>query len=96
MAEGLPPGFPANTVKVRAKRTPVKVKLILRQAQRILTAVSVLHPERLANTIAAIYHASFVEQKEVHTPESLSSILEEILGEGETKEILRMVSIQVV
>lgn len=72
MAEGIPPGFPANTIKV----------------QRALTVVALRHPESLADTLAAIYHASFAEQKEVHTPESLMPIFEKIFGEEGTKEIL--------
>jgi len=72
MAESIPPGFPANTIKV----------------QRVLTLIASLHPERLAGTLAAIYHASFVELKEVHTPEGLMPILEKIFGEEGTKEIL--------
>ncbi|CAD6579152.1 MAG: hypothetical protein ASARMPRED_008973 [Alectoria sarmentosa] len=72
MAEGLPPGFPPNTLKV----------------QRALTVVALRHPERLADTIAAIYHASFTEQKEVHTPENITPIFEKIFGEVGTKEIL--------
>ncbi|KAL9067863.1 MAG: hypothetical protein Q9161_006587 [Pseudevernia consocians] len=88
MAEGIPPGFPANTIKVRFQRNPVNVKLILRQVQRVLTVVAMMYPEKLADTLAAIYHASFAEQKEVHTPESLIPILEEIFGDERTKELL--------
>lgn len=92
MADSRPPGFPANTLKVSIPRI-LEYKLILRQAQRALTAVTILHPEKLADTIAAIYHVSFVAQKEVHTPESLMPILQQIFGEEETKEILIKVSI---
>ena len=66
------------------------------QAQRVLTVVAVHHPEKLADTLAAIYHASFAELKEVHTPEGLVPILETIFGEMETKEILTKVDIEVV
>lgn len=93
LADGHPPGFPANTLKVSIQ-TILGYKLILRQVQRALTAVTILHPGRLADTIAAIYHASFVAQKEVHTPESLMPILQKIFGEEETKEILIKVSIK--
>lgn len=54
------------------------------------------HPEKLADTLAAIYHASFAELKEVHTLEGLMPILETIFGEMETKEILTKVDIEVV
>lgn len=95
MAEGNPPGFPANTIKVRFQRTtPLKVKLILRQVQRALTLVGILHPQRLAETLAAVFHASFAEQKQVHTPESLTPIFEKIFGEEGTKEILTKVGIE--
>lgn len=94
MAESKPPGFPANTIKVRIQRRPLQVKLILRQVQRILTAVATMHPERLADSLAAIYHASFAEQKEVHTPENLMPILKKIFGEEATKEILTRVGIK--
>ncbi|KAF6227130.1 hypothetical protein HO133_008571 [Letharia lupina] len=72
MAEGNPPGFPANTIKV----------------QRALTLVGILHPQRLAESLAAVFHASFAEHRQVHTPESLTPIFEKIFGEEGTKEIL--------
>ena len=95
MAEDVPPGFPANTIKVSIQRS-LEYKLILRKVQRALTAVTILHPERLADALAAIYHASFAEQKEVHTPESLMPILQKIFGEEGTREILTKVSIRVI
>lgn len=94
MAEGIPPGFPANTIKVRIQRTPLMVKLILRQVQRVLTVVAIRHPERLADTLAAIYHASFAEQKEVHTPESLMPIFQKMFGKEETEEIVAKAGIE--
>lgn len=94
MAEGKPPGFPANTIKVRTQRRLLKLKLILWQVQRVLTVVANMRPERLADTLAAIYHASFAEQKEIHTPEGLMPILEKIFGEEGTKEILTKVGIK--
>ncbi len=97
MAESNPPGFPANTIKVRNQMNSLQeIKLIVRQVQRVLTLIASLHPERLAGTLAAIYHASFVELKEVHTPEGLMPILEKIFGEEGTKEILTKVGIVVV
>ena len=53
-----------------------------------------LHPERLVDTLAAIYHASFAEQKEVHSPENLMPIFDKIYGKERTKEILTKVSIE--
>lgn len=58
--------------------------------------MTILHPERLADTLAAIYHASFAEQKEVHTPERFVPIFEKIFGTEETKEILTKVDIRMV
>lgn len=60
-----------------------------------MTVVAVRHPERLADTIAAVYHASFAEQKEVHTPENIMPIFEKIFGEVGTKEILEEVGIKI-
>lgn len=54
-----------------------------------------LHPNRLADTIAAIYQASFVEQKEVHTLESLMPLFNKIFGEEVSKEILTKVDVEV-
>lgn len=96
MAEGIPPAFPANTIKVRIHRKPLKVKLIVRQVQRALTVVAMLYPEKLADTLAAIYHASFAEHKEIHTLESLTHIFEKIYGKEGTKEILTKVGIEVI
>ena len=58
--------------------------------------MAVHHPERLAEALAAIYHASFVEQKEVHTPETVMPIFEKIFGDKETKEIMAKVNIEVI
>ena len=57
--------------------------------------MAVHRPVRLAETLAAIYHASFVEHKDVHTPESLMPILGKIFEEEEIKEILAKVNNQV-
>ena len=53
--------------------------------------MAVHHTERLAETLAAIYHASFAEQKEVHTPEAVMPIFDKIFGDNETKEIMAKV-----
>lgn len=82
------------TVKV-SPRGSHEYKLILRQVQRALTAVTILHPEKLVDTVAAIYHASFVEHKEVHTPESLMPLLQKIYGAEGTRDILTKVRIKV-
>lgn len=53
-----------------------------------------LHPERLIDTLAAIYHASFAERKEVHTQEGLTPIFDKIYEKEEIKEILTKVSME--
>ena len=58
--------------------------------------MAVHYPERLADILAAIFHASFAEQKEVHTPESFKTIFEKIFGEAETNEILKKVGVEVI
>ena len=57
--------------------------------------MAILYPPRLADTFAAIYHAEFVEQKEVHTLEAVVPILQNVFGEESTKEILSKVDIEV-
>ena len=57
--------------------------------------MAVHHPERLAETLAAIYHASFAGQKEVHTPETVMPIVEKIFGDKEAKEIMAKVNTEV-
>ena len=56
--------------------------------------MTILHPDKLVDTLAAIYHASFAERKEIHSPEGLMPILDKIYGKEETKEILTKVSIE--
>ena len=58
--------------------------------------MAVHYPERLADTLAAICHASFAEQKEVHTPEGFQTIFEKIFGEAEANEILKTVGVEVI
>ena len=58
--------------------------------------MAILHPERLGDALAAIYHASFAELKEVHTPDRLVPILAKLFGEEGTKEILIKVAIKLV
>lgn len=75
IADEIPPGFPNNTIQV----------------QRALTAVSLLRPEKLEGTIAALYHQSFAEREDVHTLESIGPIFVNIFGESEAKKILTRV-----
>ena len=75
---------------------PFQAQAHIPQTQRILTVVAVHHPERLAEALAAIYHASFAEHKEVHTPETLMPIFEKIFGDKETEEIMAKVNTKVI
>ncbi|KAI4220826.1 MAG: hypothetical protein L6R36_007339 [Xanthoria steineri] len=73
MKETTPPGFPANTLPV----------------QRVLTAVSMLFPQRLAETCDAIYQASFVHHHPVHEQACLLGLLENVHGKDQAQEIIR-------
>lgn len=75
MADEMPPGFPNNTIHV----------------QRALTAVSLMHPERLEEMFAALYHASFALGQDIHTPASLEPVFVGMFGERQAKEILTRV-----
>lgn len=54
------------------------------------------HPERLAETLAAIYHTSFAERKEVHTLETVMPVFEKIFGDKESREIMEKVNDEVI
>ena len=58
--------------------------------------MAVHHPERLAEALAAIYHASFAQQKEVDTPETVMPIFEKIFGDKEAKEIMAKVNTELI
>ena len=75
IANEMPPGFPNNTIQV----------------QRALTAMSLMRPESLVSTIAAVYHESFVERRDVHTLESLRPIFNRLIGESDSEEVLAKV-----
>ena len=75
MAKKMPPGFPKVTLHV----------------MRALTAVSVVFPEKLVDTFAALYHQSFVEHKDIHTLESLAPCFQDIFGQDGAKYVLSKV-----
>ena len=75
MAEQIPPGFPHNTI----------------QAQRALTAVSLLRPESLCDAIAALYLMSFAERHEIHKFENVRPVFAKMFGDTATKEIMEKV-----
>ena len=76
MAEQMPPNFPQNTI----------------QAQRALTAVSLLQPERLCDAIAALYNMSFAERQEIHRFEHVWPVFAKMFGDTAAKEIMDKVS----
>ena len=57
----------------------------------MLSAVAALHPEKLEETIAVVYHSSFVECQEVSTLENMVPVLSKIFSEKETKDVLAKV-----
>lgn len=50
--------------------------------------MAILQPERLSDTIAALYHMSFVERQDISTLQSLVPIFGKIFGQDTAKEIL--------
>ena len=52
----------------------------------------ILHPEKLAETLAAVYHASFAELRDINTPEGFMPIFTGIFGEKVAKEMMIKVS----
>ena len=79
MSRKMPPGFPANTL----------------QAQRVLAALSLVAPEKLADVLAALWHMSFVEGKPIHKAEHVEPVLASLIGEALTKDVLDKVCIHV-
>ncbi|MCJ1366304.1 hypothetical protein MMC16_005432 [Acarospora aff. strigata] len=72
MTEEMPEGFPPSTVGI----------------QRALCALTLVAPEKLSDTLSALYHAFWVERKAVQKPEELKPILEKTLGDNLAREIL--------
>ncbi len=87
-----PPGFPALSLSVSTINSSLGACLTGVQTQRALCAITLLHPERLADTIDALFHSSFAEHKEIHTPDSQLPILTQIFGEKGANEILAKAS----
>lgn len=53
--------------------------------------MELLHPERLAEIFATLYHMSFVERKDIHTLDLVAPVFSKIFGETQAKEILTKV-----
>lgn len=92
MAEEMPPGFPRNTIQVIASNQPRVFQLTLHQTQRALTAVALLYPQRLAETIATIYDMSFAKRQDVHTSENLLPVFTKLFGDAGAKDVMANVS----
>ena len=75
MSRKMPSGFPANTL----------------QAQRVLTALSLIAPEKLADVIAALWHMSFVEGKQIHKAEHLEPVIASLAGGTLGRDVLDQV-----
>ncbi len=72
MLEGTPEPFPQPTIN----------------AQRILAAIEMNHPDKLADAFGALYQAFWVEGKTINKPESIAPALQKVFGEEETKSIM--------
>ncbi len=92
MAEEMPPGFPAFSLSVKVMLQLLVILPNRFQTQRALCAITLLYPERLAETLDVLFHRSFAERKEIHTPESQLPILSKIFGETGAKGILAKAS----
>ena len=77
MSKKMPSGFPANTL----------------QAQRVLTALSLAAPEKMADVIAALWNMSFVEGKQIHKAEHVEPVVARLIGEALTKDVLDKVCV---
>lgn len=60
--------------------------------QRALTAVDIMFPERLPETVDLLYQASFADHMAVHEGECLTALLQKIFGAEKTEHILQRVS----
>lgn len=72
MAEGTPKPFPQLTL----------------QTMRAVCAISLFHPEKLADSYAALYEKFWVELEPISKPEVFVPVLQRVLGETDAKEVL--------
>ena len=73
MSEAMPEGFPPNTLAT----------------QRALTALNMRSPEKLADTLSALYEAFWVDKKPVQCPEVVVPVLARVLNlsEADAKDL---------
>lgn len=72
ISKGAPPGFPANTLSTG----------------RILTAISVSHPESLPAALSQFWQWYWVENKDPTKPDAALDIVTAVLGKEEAVKIL--------
>ncbi|MCJ1255016.1 hypothetical protein MMC24_002832 [Lignoscripta atroalba] len=72
MDEKMPDGFPVSTLAT----------------QRAVAALSLVSPEKVLDTVTALYNTFFVERKPIHTPEGILAVLEKTIGGAEAKAVL--------
>ena len=93
MHEQMPPGFPQNTIKASIDRTLINDdKLTEDQVQRALCAVELLFPQQIEATLKVLYHAFFVEHRDVTSNDILSELLTVVHGAHKSNEIIAKVS----
>ena len=61
------------------------------ETQRALCAVSMLAPQKLIEVITALYHAFWVERKQIGKVDVFGPVLEAVLGKDSGGEILQKV-----
>ena len=93
MHEQMPPGFPQNTLTASIDRTLINDdKLTEEQVQRALCAVELLFPQQIEATLKVLYHAFFVEHRDVTSNDILSELLTAVHGAHKSNEIIAKVS----
>ena len=50
-----------------------------------------MSPEKVLDTVTALYNTFFVERKPIHTPEGILAVLEKTIGGAEAKAVLEKV-----
>ena len=75
ISEDTPKPFPQSTVNT----------------QRVLSAIQVQHPDKLASAFDALYQAFWVEGKTIGQPDVISAALEPAIGKDTTSKVLDMV-----
>jgi 2-hydroxychromene-2-carboxylate isomerase len=72
MAKEMPKGFPPFTLHV----------------MRALAVVEVSQPEKLSDSIAALYKAMWVDAKPIHEPATFESVLVDVLGKEDAQHVV--------